>query len=211
MNDATRTAIADAALKVARHVHDGGFEAVIVSGGSHQLARSLLALGWGVQYPGERMPKTFVLDEEANDLLYKQTRPDPKGVFRPDKEGFRTWIDAHAPGLGELRDRPLVYVDDFALTGVKYTDLLRFFPEEHEFSRMSYAFFAVKENARYLTKDTFVGVADDEALTELHRLGQHIQGKEGMHDILGDIRHEAERLRSEALNELRDIGRSMRR
>ncbi len=77
MNDAAL--IATASLNVARHIHDGAYEGVIVSGGSHEVSRALLALAWGTLYPGTSMPHEFVLDSEANALMpRRRTRPTLK-------------------------------------------------------------------------------------------------------------------------------------
>jgi hypothetical protein len=202
--------IAQSALRVARHVHDGSFAGVIVSGGSHQLSRALLALGWGVLYPSEPMPRTFVLDAEGNALLYKSTLPDARGVFQPDAKGFREWIRTHAPGLEQLENAPLVLVDDFMLSGVKYREMKEFLPRYHGFRNVSFAFFASKGEDD-LESEAFVGVQSRAVIAELQRLGQHIQGKENVEEMLSEIRPEAKRLRADALGELREIGLEMKR
>lgn len=210
MEPATRALIARAALAVARRVHDGGFRAVVVSGGSHQLSRSLLALGWGTLYPEEQMPATFVLDGTANILLYKHTAPDEQGVLHPDAQDFRAWLHANAPELEELRDQPLAFVDDFSFSGAKYRDLREFFPRDHGFTRVAFLFFAADTDTE-LGEDAFAAVRSAEAVGELHRLGQHIQSKESVDELVDDVRPEAQRLRAEALDELRDIRREMRK
>jgi len=210
MDPMTRILIARAALAVARRVHDGGFRAVVVSGGSHQLSRALLALGWGTLYPDEPMPRTFVLDAAANLLLYKHTAPDEAGGFHPDAEDFRAWMHAHTPELEGFRDQPLAFVDDFSFSGAKYRDLREFFPRDHGFTRVSFFFFAADADTE-LGGDAFAAIRSAEAVGELHRLGQHIQSKESVDELVDDVRPEAQRLRAEALDELRDIRREMRK
>ena len=202
MNDETRSTIARAALAVARHIHDGGYEAVIISGGSHQLSQSLVALGWGVLYPDEPIVRQFVLDREGNRLLYKSHAPD---AYPTD---FTVWADAHVPGLANAKDARLCFVDDFAIGGEKHRGV-RAALELLGFADVGYAYFAAKEDTEL--DDAFVGIRSVEAVAELRHLAERIQGKEDPAEILNDIHPEAVRLRAEALGELRDIGREMRR
>ena len=211
MDHKIQTEIATAALRVARFVHDGRFAGIIVSGGSHQLSRALLALGWGTLYPSEPIPRTFVLDAAGNSLLYKSTFPDERGVFRPDAEAFGDWVRKHAPGLEEMKQEHLVFVDDFMLSGVKYKDAKEFLPRYLGYTDVSFAFFVAHEDANRRDEEAFIGVKSTELASELHRMGQNMQGKEGMEELLAKVRPTAEAIRSGVLEELREIGREMKR
>jgi hypothetical protein len=200
----TRDEIASAALAVAEYLKSGDYAAAIVSGGSHQLSHALLALGWKVKYPGTPMPKVFVLDAEANRMLYKREVDEA-----PDMEGFLAWMRAHVPNLEQLKREPLLFVDDYALQGEKYRELRNLLPHVYGFEQVDFAFFAAKEHTE-LGRDSFVGVRSDGAVAELYRLGQHVQGKEHADELLEGIEESAQKLRGYALDELRDIGRRMR-
>jgi hypothetical protein len=184
-------------------VHDGGYAAVIVSGGSHRLSRALLALGWGVLYPGEAIIRVFPLGDAANRMLYKHEEDEA-----PDSDGFEWWLHANLPELEASKHDRLVFVDDFALTGEKFRGV-RTSLAVHGFRDVRFAFFAAPPGTE-LTPEAYVGTRDDDAVAELHRLSQHIQGKEGMDELLDEVKPEADRLRTEALDELRGIGRAMR-
>lgn len=204
MNGDTRNAIAEAALNVTRHIHDGRYEAVIVSGASHQLSRALLALAWGARYPGVAVPKVFALGDEANSLLYKVAVPGE------EPSEFREWMDAHLPDLGAMRDRRLCLVDDFAMQGYKFRGI-RASLRALGFRDVAFAFFAAMGDTE-LGSEAFVGIRSESAVSELHRLAQNIQDYPEADQL---VRHEFgapfEEYRKIALQELRDIGKAMKR
>ena len=63
------TELMQAACKVAGFVNENKFAAIIVSGGSNQLSRSLLTLGWMKNYRHFRLPKIFVLPSKVNQMI----------------------------------------------------------------------------------------------------------------------------------------------
>lgn len=196
--------IALAALEVAGHVREGGFEGVVVSGASHQLSRALLALAWGVLYPKTPLPRVYPLDDDANALLYKVTSPGE------DPAEFREWMHTQAPELEASRGKKLIMVDDFAIQAYKYRGI-RESLQRLGFSDVSFAFFAALENTE-LGADAFVGIRSEAVTTELLRMAQNIQDQpEPEQLLLHEFGARMERYRERTLRELRDIGQRMKR
>lgn len=196
MSDVSETA--RAALDIARHIHDEGYAGVIVSGGSHQVSRALLALGWNALYHGTRMPHQYVLDAEANALLYKRHA----AAVYPHK--FALWMERDLPELAAAKEDRLCFVDDFALSAEKYRGVGDAF-QLLGFTHMNYAFFAALEDTE-LGRDAVVGERSAELVQYLRHMGQHIQGKEDVLEMLDEVQEEAKRLRSDAIEKLREIG-----
>lgn len=196
------TAAAQAALNVAKHIHDTKFDGIIVSGGSHEISRGLFALAWGALYPGTRLPHEYVLDEEANALLYKRhaTAAYPKE--------FEEWMSRKIPDLAAAKEQSLCFLDDFALSGEKYRGV-GFALRLLGYTNIRFAYFAAKEDTE-LGKNAFVGERSTELVSELRHLGQHIQGKADAIELLDGVAREAHRLRAEAIDELRDVGLKMK-
>jgi hypothetical protein len=209
MKHETRTTIARAALSLARHVHDGAFAGVIVSGGSHELSQSLLELGWNTQFAGEPLPPISVLPDAANRMLYKHAeQPEPAETGEPERESFAWWLHANIPELEARRRESLCIVDDFALTGHKTLELPRSL-ELQGFTKLQVAVFAAPHITE-LDRSVFVATVDDEAVYELQRLSQHISGKPDNQEIMAEVATEAQKLHREAQDEITEIGREMR-
>jgi hypothetical protein len=196
--------IAKAALAVAQHVHDGGYDAVIVSGGSNQLSRSLLALAWSALYPGERVPHEFVLDWRANALLYKW---HGAAAYPAD---FEAWMHQGMPELEAAKEQKLCFVDDFIRQGEKYRGVTVAL-EMLGFHHTSFAFFGAQEDSE-VGNDAFIGARSSELVSELIELGEHIRDRPGkMEQVRDELAGEVRHYRREAVSELRQVGQEIRK
>lgn len=204
MTDAkTISEAARSALEVARHIHDGQYEGVIVSGGSHEVSRALFALGWHALYPDTPLPHVFALGSRQNAQLYKR---DATASYPQE---FEEWMDARMPELAAAKEQRLCVLDEFAFQGEKHR-VLGFKFRLLGFKDVHFAFYAAPEDLE-LGRDAVIGGRSPELVRYLRELGQHIQGKEDVQEILAPVRLEADRLRSEALRELREIGGELKR
>lgn len=197
--------IADACLALARHIHDRGYKAILVSGGSHELSRSLLAIGWSAQYAGEEMPKTYVFDSTANHILYKSAPGDQE----LGKKWIGEWIDRHFPGLKGLRGERLCLVDDFARTGMKIEEIKKML-KSLGFEQLEFAVFAASEQVE-LGSEVFAACKGNELVNRLGELSMHIKGAADYQDYLRQIEGTAAERRAGALDEIRQIGKHARR
>src|SRR5690348_2616052 len=111
-------ALKTAALKVCRFVRNGNYAAIIVSGGSNQLSRSLLAFGWRKLYGNAVLPKIFVFPRKVNHLMYKSS--NGVEIYR---DWVQEWITTYVPDLTNYQNSPICLVDDYAMTGLKCTEL----------------------------------------------------------------------------------------
>src|SRR3989344_4969382 len=181
MQEEVKNEISEAAVKLAEYVHNNKFEAILVSGGSNQLSRSLLTLAWQSRFKDEKMPKVYVFDQNTNFLLYK----DSKSFYLRSKT-IRDWIFATYPGLKKIKNHSLCYVDDFSMSGDKYSLLKKSF-ERLGFNNLEFAFFAATPTSELCEGGVFVGIIDSEAVRELQTLSLQIQDQPSLHDVLNEI------------------------
>jgi len=192
MQEEVKNEISEAAVKLAEYVHNNKFEAILVSGGSNQLSRSLLTLAWQSRFKDEKMPKVYVFDQNTNFLLYK----DSKSFYLRSKT-IRDWIFATYPGLKKIKNHSLCYVDDFSMSGDKYSLLKK------SFERLGFT-------SELGEGGVFVGIIDSEAVRELQTLSLQIQDQPSLHDVLNEIEVVAKKHRLQAIDSLKEIGKTIR-
>jgi hypothetical protein len=195
--------IAAASLSLAASVHDGHYEGVIVSGGSSQLSRSLFTSAWMAQYPEEPLPKIYILDARANEMLYKADVG-----LEQSKIWVQHWIDEKVPALNDLKKERLCFIDDFSATGIKVNSVKEAF-KELGFSRVDSHVFAASEEAE-LDKQVFVAAHDDELVRALQSMSMNIRGEPSIEEILNRIESTGEERRLKVLEQLKEIGRKAR-
>jgi len=195
--------IAAASLGLATSVHDGHYEGVIVSGGSNQLSRSLFTSAWMAQYPEEPLPKIYILDARANEMLYKANVG-----LEQSKIWMQHWIDEKIPALNDLKKERLCFIDDFSATGIKLDSIKEAF-KELGFSQIGFHVFAASEETE-LDKQVFAAAHDDELVRVLQGMSMNIRGEPSIEEILDRIESTGEERRQKTLEQLREIGRKTR-
>lgn len=191
--------ISEAAVRLAEYVHDNKFEGILVSGGSNQLSKSLLALAWQRRFCGEKMPQIYTFNQEANTLLYKR-----EGHTSVLVSQISDWISANLPKLEKIKQHNLCYIDDYAVSGFKYGSLKQRF-EQLEFNNLKFAFFGATPSS-VLDEGVFVGTFNAKVTKELQSLSVKIQGWESLPELVDEIKITAESSRLQALNSIREIG-----
>lgn len=207
MNEDVKKEISEAAVKLAEYIHENKFEGLMVSGGSNQLSRSLFTLAWQDRFKGEKMPEIYVFDQEANRMLYKS------GLETDELEPkILDWIATNLPKLEKIKDHNICYVDDFAITGDKYS-IIKERLKQLEFKNLKFAFFAATIITD-LDKGVFVGTLNTDSVRELQSLSLKIQGRTSIPELLEQIesriRITAKEHRAQALKSLREIGQQIR-
>lgn len=188
----------EAATKLAHYIHDQGFEAVVVSGGSNAVAKSLLYGAWRTEFPNEKVPHTLTIPADGNSLLYKYTAIDEQDRT----ERVTEWMETNLPELLELKEARICIVDEFAVTGEKAKELIQTF-EGLGFTNTELALFAASENAE-LSENVFVGVENNELVTRLWKAASRIQGHPFIEDSEVPEGNKKE-IRDRGLDDLREM------
>ncbi len=189
----------EAAINLARHIHESKFDGIIISGGSSSLSKALLYSAWRKEFPEEKVPKTITIPSEGNQILYKRTEPeDPI-----ERQAVSTdWIDKNMPELWELKDKKVCLLDDIAVSGDKVRNLSELF-HNLGFKQFETALFGASRNAE-LTESTFVGSQNFELVSRLYTATSRIQGNVHIDD--SELPEDSEKeIRNRGLNDLRGM------
>jgi hypothetical protein len=200
----TLQGVAAASLSIATNVHDGSYKGVIVSGGSNQLSRGLFTSAWMAQYPDEPLPKIYILDARANEMLYKADIG-----LEQSRIWIQHWIDEKIPALNDLKQEKLCFIDDFSATGTKINSVEAEF-KELGFTQIDFDVFAASERTE-LNGHAFVATRDDELVRALQGMSMNIRGEPSIEEILNRIKLTGKERRQKAIEQLREIGRQARR
>ncbi len=190
--------IAQAARTVAQAIHDDPRNGVIISGGSNQLSRALLTMGWISLYPKTKLPRLFVFPRELNSLMYKS--PDPLDI-----QGHKIleWIERYHPALAATCSQPQWFLDDFIVGGDKCRDLRLWF-KKAGYCKLRFVVFA-KPRLERSTRFIEAATTSSEVVRQLYRLSLLIQGQADIKDVLKDIKQTPRERRLEALAYLRKV------
>lgn len=188
--------VKDAVYLSMEHIHEEGFEALILSGFSSTVATEMMRKAWMNLYPNQEMPPVHVIGHTGNELLYaplferrldaeeeepfwmnalNARKSPPKRELTLEKripkvEGY---MDEMHPEIMALRGRNVAYVDKFASSGFKYEGLSKIFPAIG-FQEMKYVFFVSLESTPL--GDDVSTTRDDEATKYLHVLVPSLKG-----------------------------------
>lgn len=192
--------IVQASLRIARHIHDGNFSIILVTGRSNQVSRSLLTMAWTVLYPGESLPKIIKIGEKGNDILYKE----PIKVSAEARR--KKWLELNCLELWLSRDQSICVLDDYEKEGIKISELTKNL-EKLGFKKISTAVFASYTDNSLAG---VVGIKDRDASDELYRLGHRMKRKILMQDALSDKWGSLDEKHRLGTEELRRIGRMLK-
>lgn len=194
----------DAALTLARHIHDGEYEALIISGGSNAVSKALLYGAWRTEYPEEKVPKIITIPSEGNALLYKYTAKD-----EDDRNAKVTeWLESNIPELLELKNSKICLIDEFAVTGEKAREITEVF-SKLGFKNTEIALFSAGNRAE-LPENTFVARESNELTTRLWKAASRIEGHPFIEDseVPEDNKQE---IRNRGLEDLRGMMSEIRK
>jgi hypothetical protein len=184
--------IAQAVLNVVRHIHDGTYDAVIMSGYSDELTYKLFETAWKALYPaGDRMPLICRLGGVGNRILYKDDGSGRASHTVEEKENIikKAIDDSTGEGLNRLRSGKVVYLDDHVAYGDKHGGVMSVLRQELHFNNVGYACYTLDPSNQFPGKENIVaGSSDLPAASLLEALAQKIgflrDSEAGTSDVL---------------------------
>lgn len=189
-----------AACRVARYVHSKNYSAVVISGGSNKLSRSLLAIGWKKLFGDLKMPKIFIFPRKVNHLMYK-----PNNARSIYLDWIREWIAVFLPELNNFKSEQICIVDDYAMTGLKCNEILAMFAALG-FEKVDFALFACSRRSE-LPKQVFVAEKNNTLTRHLCELSLLIQGEPSFNELISGERFsesQRKKIAKQVLSELRN-------
>lgn len=169
---ANSTEIANAVMRLAIHVHDGRYAAIITSGRSDEIVVRLFETAWRSLYPEETMPSLYRLGTRINKLLYSLDPDylkdmDPAKALKVMEDSFtKEELDA----LMALREDKVIFLDDRSRWGIKPDHARAIFHDKLGFGRFYYGVIAADAKPAAIPFDpetTFAGTNDPTAVESM--------------------------------------------
>ena len=146
--------IAEAVLRLAKHIHDNEFKSLLFSGRRAFLPHKLLEYAWSRMYPGEPMPKVYLFDSRENIIIYNKSGDIVSYLEKVEKLLIKK-------GLSSEKKEKICFVGDLSLSGSKYDSLEQSF-KKIGFENMHFAYIVFdnlpfEENGREFPQNLFRG------------------------------------------------------
>lgn len=192
------TELRKSAYNMVDYLHSKAYQALIVSGGSAPVSRTLLAAAWRARFPEEKLPKIFVFTESENALLYKGSLDESER-----QEKIKLLVSKKYPELFDLSEFSLCIVDDRLDTGHKYLELKKQF-QMLGFNNIDFAYFSATEHAPESSNELFISSRNQELANRLWLAGYKIEGHpSASEEVNSEITEQGSR--KEGIDELRGM------